>query len=57
MLSITLIMYIDITIVPQENMVFLHNVKNFTGTQMPQYCSLAPLHFPVTGLLCPWVVV
>ena len=57
MLSITPNMYIGITIVPQENMLFLYNVKNITGTQMPQNCSLAPLHFPVTGLLRLLVVV
>ena len=33
MLSITRIMYIDITIVTRENILFLHNVKIFTGTQ------------------------
>ena len=35
MLSITRIMYIDITIVTRENILFLHNVKIFTGTQAP----------------------
>ena len=32
MLSITRIMYIDITIVTRENILFPHNVKIFTGT-------------------------
>ena len=32
MLSITRFMYIDITIVTRENILFPHNVKIFTGT-------------------------
>ena len=48
MLSITRIMYIDITIATRENILFPRNVKNLHRDSGRQHSSLAPLHFPVT---------